>query len=63
MQTTITTRKTLESFKAGINVWTLSQTLQDAIQITRRLGLKYIWIDALCIVQQEENHETLRLNR
>ncbi|KAH7398502.1 heterokaryon incompatibility protein-domain-containing protein [Pyrenochaeta sp. MPI-SDFR-AT-0127] len=29
----------------------LSQTMQDAIQITRELGFKYIWIDALCIIQ------------
>jgi hypothetical protein len=29
----------------------LSKTFQDAIKITRDLGYRYIWIDALCIVQ------------
>jgi len=30
------------------------KTLQDAIQVTRGLGLKYIWIDQICIVQDDE---------
>jgi hypothetical protein len=29
----------------------LSKTFQDAIDLTRRLGLQYIWIDSLCIIQ------------
>lgn len=35
----------------GIPTSSLSQTFRDAIYITRRLGLQYIWIDCLCIVQ------------
>jgi hypothetical protein len=30
------------------------KTLQDAIHITRRLGLEYIWIDRICIVQDDK---------
>jgi hypothetical protein len=33
----------------------LSQTLQDNILVTRALGCRFIWIDALCIVQDDEN--------
>ena len=29
----------------------LPKTIQDAIRLTRMLGLKYIWIDCLCILQ------------
>jgi hypothetical protein len=29
----------------------LSQTHLDAIQVTRGLGIRYLWIDALCIIQ------------
>ena len=29
----------------------LSQVFQDAINLTRRLGIEYIWIDSLCIIQ------------
>ena len=32
----------------------LSKTFQDAIGITRILGIRYIWIDALCIIQDSE---------
>jgi hypothetical protein len=32
-------------------LWTLPQTLRDAIIIASHLGFQYIWIDALCIVQ------------
>lgn len=43
-----TTRSTLEARKAGI-VWDhLPSTMQDAVLFTRRLGLDYLWIDALC---------------
>ena len=31
----------------------LPRTLQDAIFTTHRLGLRYVWIDALCIVQDD----------
>ncbi|TVY89433.1 hypothetical protein LAWI1_G007523 [Lachnellula willkommii] len=31
----------------------LPRTLQDAITVTRQLSIPYIWIDALCIVQDD----------
>lgn len=34
-----------------IPMGSLPRTFQDAIIITRRLGYRYIWIDALCVVQ------------
>ncbi|KAH6625562.1 heterokaryon incompatibility protein-domain-containing protein, partial [Boeremia exigua] len=32
----------------------LPTTFQDTIDITRRLGVRYIWIDSLCIIQQDD---------
>lgn len=29
----------------------LPQTLADAVHVTRSLGLQYLWVDALCIIQ------------
>lgn len=35
----------------GIQIATLPQTIQDGILASRKLGLKYLWIDSLCIIQ------------
>lgn len=35
----------------AIHVEGLSRSFQDAITITRRLGFRFLWIDALCIIQ------------
>ncbi|KAI9855160.1 MAG: hypothetical protein M1813_000519 [Trichoglossum hirsutum] len=48
---TTTTKHTLPDFKRSIPVSRLSRTIQDAIIITRKLGVKYLWVDALCIIQ------------
>ncbi|TVY80952.1 hypothetical protein LSUE1_G004391, partial [Lachnellula suecica] len=34
---------------------TMPRTFQDAIISTRRLGLQYLWIDSLCILQDSPN--------
>lgn len=46
-----TTSDNLEEHKRHINFASLPQTLKDALTITRRLNIQYIWIDALCIIQ------------
>lgn len=38
----------------GISYYNLPQTLQDAIKAARSLGLNYLWVDALCIIQDSE---------
>jgi len=37
----------------GIELSALPPTIQDAIDFTRRLGFHYIWIDRLCIIQDD----------
>ncbi|PCD21146.1 hypothetical protein AU210_016572 [Fusarium oxysporum f. sp. radicis-cucumerinum] len=34
----------------------MPRTVRDAIKLTRAMGKEYIWIDALCIEQAEDNH-------
>lgn len=46
-----TTQATEESHRAGILIEDMPQAFQDAIYVTRKLGLQYLWIDALCILQ------------
>jgi hypothetical protein len=33
----------------------LSKTFQNAIEITRRLSVRYLWIDSLCIIQDSKD--------
>jgi hypothetical protein len=49
-----TTRETLEARLAGIEFKLLPRTLREAIYVTRSLGIPFIWIDALCIIQGDE---------
>jgi hypothetical protein len=37
--------------RGGIEVGSLSKAYQDAIHATRALGVRYLWIDSLCILQ------------
>jgi hypothetical protein len=47
-------RQRLKFFMIDIPASQLSPIFLDAIQITRALGFWYIWIDALCIIQDSE---------
>ncbi|KAI0095921.1 heterokaryon incompatibility protein-domain-containing protein [Daldinia grandis] len=44
-------KNNIESFKDHINFDDLPQTLKDAVIVTRNLGIRLLWIDSLCIVQ------------
>lgn len=47
----MTTRTTIEDMKSGFWPEQAPATLQDAIKVTRQLGICYLWIDSLCIIQ------------
>ena len=42
----------------GISLSALPATIRDAIEATRRLGIRYLWIDCLCIVQDDKADKT-----
>ncbi|KAH7035826.1 heterokaryon incompatibility protein-domain-containing protein [Microdochium trichocladiopsis] len=46
-----TTIATYEQRRKLISLDELSQTFRDAVLLTRQLGVAYIWIDSLCIIQ------------
>jgi hypothetical protein len=44
----------IASLHNSIPMERLCKTFQDAIMVTRTLGLRYLWIDSLCIIQDNE---------
>ena len=46
-------RVTLRSFQKGIPWDALPRTFQDAVEVVRGMGLGFIWIDSLCIIQDD----------
>jgi hypothetical protein len=49
----ITTKSNLANRLSGISIDELPKTYQDAIDVIRKLNIRYIWIDSLCIVQDD----------
>ncbi|KAG9193796.1 hypothetical protein G6011_03831 [Alternaria panax] len=47
------TRATVVAFKAGIFCKDLPKTFQDAVHVTRKMAIRYLWIDSLCIIQDD----------
>ncbi|KAI0333430.1 HET-domain-containing protein [Cubamyces sp. BRFM 1775] len=56
-----TTEAKLSSYMTGIDPLDLPQTIRDAIHATHLLGIAFLWIDSLCIVQDspEDKHREL----
>ncbi|THV50986.1 hypothetical protein BGAL_0128g00220 [Botrytis galanthina] len=49
-----TTSSTLEHNMRGFDVDNLPLTFKDTVFMARKLGIRYIWIDALCIIQDSD---------
>jgi hypothetical protein len=51
----LTTKQTYPVFQTGLPTdGQMPLTFQDAFKVSRALGYQYIWIDALCIIQDDE---------
>ena len=58
------TSHTINRLKSGVSIRALPKTFQQAITITKQLDVAFIWIDALCIVQdsaQDWNTESSKM--
>ncbi len=49
-----TTTSSVSSFSSGIPFDEMPRTFQDAISVARALGISYLWIDSLCIIQDSQ---------
>ncbi|KAH7378075.1 heterokaryon incompatibility protein-domain-containing protein [Cadophora sp. MPI-SDFR-AT-0126] len=59
-----TTLGTIGAHRSTIPLATMPRTFRDAIVITRRLGIQFLWIDSLCIIQDSSSDwksESLRM--
>ncbi|KAF2661048.1 HET-domain-containing protein [Lophiostoma macrostomum CBS 122681] len=51
----ITTVRSLQTRQAGFDLQELPKTYRDAALVVSRLGFEYLWIDAICIVQDDND--------
>jgi hypothetical protein len=43
------------TMRSGFGLDSLPKTIAQAIQVTERLGARYLWVDALCIIQDSDD--------
>lgn len=58
-----TLRTNLASRLQGFNLKDQPKTIQDAVTMTRALGIRFVWIDSLCIVQDDEDDKIYEITR
>ena len=49
-----TTTDNLHSYLLGIDPTVLPQTIKDAIETTHYFGVRYLWVDALCVLHDSD---------
>ncbi|KAF7918253.1 uncharacterized protein EAE98_009865 [Botrytis deweyae] len=52
-----TTTGNLEDRLRSFDIAYLPKTVQDAIILTRMMNIRYLWVDAICIIQSSENDD------
>ncbi len=50
-----------EAYQAKIELGIIPQTIRDAITVTHGLGMRYIWVDAFCIIQDSDEDKVKEL--
>ncbi|KAI1375690.1 HET-domain-containing protein [Hypoxylon crocopeplum] len=57
------THDSIDNLGSGIPTSRLPKSLRDAAWFTNEIGLKYLWIDALCIIQDDAEDKIREISR
>ncbi|GKZ18367.1 hypothetical protein AbraIFM66951_000925 [Aspergillus brasiliensis] len=63
IQPNMTTTSRLDSYLAGMDTTEIPETILDAMRVTIAMGYQYLWVDALCIVQDSEAGKIVELGK
>jgi hypothetical protein len=58
-----TTKALLAERKEKIDYGSLSQSIKDAIRVSSTLSIPYLWVDSLCIVQDDNDEKTREITK
>jgi hypothetical protein len=50
-----TLKRNIAQLKESIDLDSLPKTFRDAVKVTRGIGINYLWIDSLCIIQDDKD--------
>ncbi|KAK7469232.1 hypothetical protein VKT23_003721 [Stygiomarasmius scandens] len=58
-----TTAENLESYQSSIDLSLIPHTIRDAINVTHRIGQRYLWVDSFCIIQDSEDEKAREISK
>ena len=56
-----TTNAKLDAYTSSIDISIIPRTIREAIEVTHKLGLRYLWVDSFCIIQDSREDKTREL--
>jgi hypothetical protein len=53
----------IDKFSEGLDMNVLPQTIIDAISVAKSIPVDYLWVDALCIIQDSDEDKVIQLTK
>jgi hypothetical protein len=57
------TRGSFGRFLQGVPISKFGKMIRDAVRVTRELGIRHLWVDAVCIMQDIDEDKAVQLKR